>query len=217
MRLQLASTNPGKIAELRQILIPSGVELIELGSEATTQEIETGSTFTENALLKAHYYHRITGLPTIADDSGLEVDALDGGPGVYSARYGGPAASDVDRVNKLLEALKDVPPNLRGARFVCIAAIVWDGAERTFSGEANGRVLYAPRGNDGFGYDPIFFFEPLGRTFAELTASEKVEVSHRGLAFRKLCNWLSEDPLLDTSKPGDKIGNPTGDSLVCSQ
>jgi len=217
MRILLATTNHGKIVELKRILGHAGVEVVELGDLATIKEIETGSTFTENALLKARYYLVASGLPTIADDSGLEVDALGGAPGVYSARYGTAGASDADRVNKLTEALKGVPLERRGARFVCVAAIAWDGGERTFTGEAHGRILDEPRGRDGFGYDPVFFYEPLARTFAELTAIEKAEVSHRGIAFRRLVSWLREGAALDTSRPGDRIENPTGDSFACSQ
>lgn len=217
MGLQLVSTNLGKIAELKHILGLAGVELVELGNLAPTEDIETGSTFTENALLKARHYQRASGLPTIADDSGLEVDALGGAPGIYSARYGGTTASDSDRINSLLEALRAVPAEERGARFVCVAAIVWDGGERTFTGAVNGTILDEASGHDGFGYDPIFFYEPLGRTFAQLTAIEKAEVSHRGRAFRQLAAWLREVPALDSSKPGDRIDDPTGDSFACSQ
>lgn len=192
MRILFASTNHGKIVELRQILGLSGVEVAELGDLATTEQIETGSTFRENALLKARYYRNASGLPTMADDSGLEVEALGGAPGLHSARYGGAAASDADRINKLLDEMKDVQPEQRSARFVCVAAIAWDGGEQTFSGEAHGRILAEPRGREGFGYDPVFFYSPLGRTFAELTATEKAEVSHRGKAFRQLADWLRQ-------------------------
>lgn len=217
MRILLASTNRGKIVELRQILNQTGVEVIGLEDLATTEEIETGSTFTENALLKARYYRKAYGLPTMADDSGLEVDALGGAPGVYSARYAGVSASDAVRVDKLIEELKDVPSDRRGARFVCVAALAWNGGEQTFTGAAYGTILTKPRGRDGFGYDPVFFYGPLERTFAELTATEKAEVSHRGRAFRQLADWLREAPALDTLRPSDKIENPTGDSFACSQ
>jgi XTP/dITP diphosphohydrolase len=154
---------------------------------------------------------------TMADDSGLEVEALNGAPGVYSARYGGGGASDEDRIQKLLDALRDVSDDRRGARFVCVAAVAWEGGEQTFSSEVQGRILNEPSGRDGFGYDPVFFYEPLGRTFAEMTATEKAEVSHRGLAFRQMAQWLREAAALDTSKPSDRIDDPTGDSFVCSQ
>ncbi|HEY7544192.1 MAG TPA: RdgB/HAM1 family non-canonical purine NTP pyrophosphatase [Blastocatellia bacterium] len=191
MQLLLATTNEGKIQELRQLLSDSGLEVVGLGDRAVEEEIETGATFKENALLKAQYYHRMTSMPTIADDSGLEVDALDGAPGVYSARYGGP--TDADRTGKLLEEIRDVPEERRGARFVCAAAIAWDGGERVFEDEARGVLLYHPRGQGGFGYDPIFFYPPLGKTFAELTREEKERVSHRGRAFRRLVAWLSSN------------------------
>lgn len=193
MRLLLATTNQGKIKELRKILGDEGFELIGLGEWASEVE-ETGETFADNALLKARYYHQVSKLATIADDSGLEVEALDGAPGVYSARYAGTEASDLDRVHKLLEDMQDVPTKKRGARFVCVAAIVWSGGERVFTGEACGTLLKELRGEDGFGYDPIFYYAPLGKTFAELTNEEKALVSHRGLAFRQLAQWLKESP-----------------------
>jgi XTP/dITP diphosphohydrolase len=192
MRLLLATTNVGKIRELKRMLAGEGFELENLGDLETQQELETGSTFAENALLKARYYHQVSGLPTISDDSGLAVDVLEGAPGVYSARYAGADATDFDRTVKLLEAIKDVPDEERGAEFVCVAAIVWQGGERTFTGTARGSLLRELRGEGGFGYDPIFFYEPLQKTFAELTNEEKLNVSHRGRAFRQLSDWLKE-------------------------
>ena len=186
MRILLATTNEGKIIELQRILGEQGIDLVGLDATASTEEIETGATFAENALLKARHYYQASGLPTIADDSGLEVEALGGAPGVRSARWAGPAASDAERIVKLLDELKEVPPGNRAARFVCAAAIVWDSGERVFEDEARGIILDAPRGSNGFGYDPIFYYEPLGKTFAELTGSEKAEVSHRGRAFGQL-------------------------------
>jgi XTP/dITP diphosphohydrolase len=193
MRLLLATTNRGKIRELRRILGEEGIELIGLGEWATEVE-ETGETFAENALLKARYFHEVSGLPTIADDSGLAVDALNGAPGVYSARYAGPGASDLDRIHKLLDEIKDVPAEHRGARFVCVAAIVWNGGERTFAAEAEGRLLKEATGEGGFGYDPIFYYEPMQKSFAELSEAEKAAVSHRGQAFRQLVQWLKQSP-----------------------
>jgi XTP/dITP diphosphohydrolase len=193
MKLLLATTNQGKIRELRKILGDEGIELIGLGDWATEVE-ETGETFAENALLKARYYHEVSGLPTIADDSGLAVEALNGAPGVYSARYAGANTSDLDRVLKLLEEIKDVPTEQRGARFVCVAAIVWNGGERVFEAEASGHLVGEVRGTGGFGYDPIFYYEPLEKTFAELTNEEKASVSHRGRAFRQLVQWLKQSP-----------------------
>ena len=205
MRILLATTNQGKVAELKQIMGEKGIELIALSDSESTEPIETGTTFSENALLKANHYHRITALPTIADDSGLEVEALGGAPGVHSARYAGPGADDSARVSKLLEELKDVPTHRRGARFVCAAAIVWEGGQKVVLDEARGVILQSPLGNNGFGYDPVFFYEPLSRTFAELAPSEKAEVSHRGRAFRQLAAWLSESGVLDTPSSADRI------------
>lgn len=189
MKLLLATTNEGKIRELRKILGDKEFELIGLGDWATDVE-ETGATFAENALLKARFFHRVSKLPTVADDSGLEVDALSGAPGIYSARYAGAGASDLDRINKLLGELQRVPDERRGAQFVCVAAFVWDGGARTFTGVSRGRLLAARRGAGGFGYDPIFYHEPSQKTFAEMTGEEKAAVSHRGLAFRQLAAFL---------------------------
>jgi XTP/dITP diphosphohydrolase len=212
MRILVATANKGKIIELKQILGEQRFEMVGLEGLEATEEIETGSTFAENALLKAHYYHRLTGLPTIADDSGLEVDALGGAPGIYSARYGGPGAKDADRTAKLLGEIKDVPPESRSARFVCAAAFVCGGLEQVFVESVRGLLLTAPRGSGGFGYDPIFFYEPLGKTFAELTLDEKIDVGHRGLAFRRLARWLNESRVLDTVESGDKIIDPTAET-----
>ena len=205
MRILLATTNRGKLDELRQIISGLGFEVIGLSDCESTEELEIAPTFAENALLKARCYHRLHGLPTIADDSGLEVDALGGAPGVHSARYAGPNSSDADRIAKLLADLKDVPLERRHARFICAAAMVWDGGEKVFQSDAAGVILASPRGQNGFGYDPVFFSEALGRTFAELTRSEKAEVSHRGRAFRNLGRWLNESRVLDTQKSGDRI------------
>lgn len=212
MRILVATANKGKIIELKQILGEQRFEMVGLDGLAATEEIETGSTFAENALLKARYYHRLTGLPTIADDSGLEVEALGGAPGIYSARYGGPGAKDGDRTAKLLGEIKDVPPESRGAKFVCAAAFVCEGREQVFVESVRGSLLAALRGSGGFGYDPIFFYEPLGKTFAELRLDEKIDVGHRGLAFRRLARWLNESRVLDTVESGDKIIDPIAET-----
>jgi XTP/dITP diphosphohydrolase len=193
MRLLLATTNRGKIKELRQILGDEGIELTGLGDWAAEVE-ETGETFAANALLKARYFHEVSGLPTIADDSGIAVEALNGAPGIYSARYAGLEANDLDRIHKLLDEMRDVPAERRGARFVCAAAIVWKGGERVFEAEACGHLLKELRGEGGFGYDPIFYYEPLQKSFAELSDAEKAAVSHRGQAFRQLVQWLKQSP-----------------------
>ena len=206
MRILLATTNRGKIAEVKLIL-GEQMELIDLSDVESTGEIETGLTFAENALLKARHYHQISKIPTIADDSGLEVEALNGAPGIYSARYAGPGQDDKGRIGKLLEDLKGLTPERRRARFTCAAAIVWDGGERIFESDVKGSILESARGTNGFGYDPVFFYEPLRKTFAELTPSEKTEVSHRGHAFRRLAAWLVDARLLDTPRSGDRIGS----------
>ena len=197
MRVLLATTNKGKILELKRILGEQGIEVAGLNDLATTEEIETGSTFAENALLKARAFHKNSGMPTIADDSGLEVEALGGAPGIASARYGRAGATDAERTARLLAALKDVPSENRVAQFVCAAAIVWKGGEQVFTEKAEGVVLQEPRGHNGFGYDPVFYYEPLGKTFAELTPAEKSRVSHRGRAFSRLAEWLNNSGLLE--------------------
>ncbi|MGH9764900.1 MAG: RdgB/HAM1 family non-canonical purine NTP pyrophosphatase [Blastocatellia bacterium] len=196
MELLIASTNKGKVEELREILEIEGLEVMGLDRlPAMTVPEETGSTFEENALLKAHYYRKLTGMITIADDSGLEVDALGGAPGVMSARYAGFEATDNDRVRKLLGELDGVAGQRRSARFICAAALVWQGGEKVFRGEANGQITIDKRGAGGFGFDPVFLYGPLGRTFAELSRSEKSSVSHRGIAFRNLAKWIKEKGL----------------------
>jgi XTP/dITP diphosphohydrolase len=222
----LATTNTGKLRELKRILGDAGLDIVGLDvmgldqlqspEETETLDIETGSTFAENALLKARYYHARTGLPTIADDSGLEVDALSGAPGIYSARYAGPEATDHDRVEKVLGELKGVEAARRGARFVCAAAIRWNAGERVFVDEARGRLLTEPRGEGGFGYDPIFYYEPHGKTFAELTEEEKATAGHRGRAFHHLTQWLKESGLLDSLSSSDRIKNPAEDHSASS-
>jgi XTP/dITP diphosphohydrolase len=205
MRVLLASTNEGKISELREIMGKEGIEILGLSESSSTEEIEIGSTFAENALLKARHYHRCEGLATIADDSGLEVDVLAGMPGIYSARYAGVAATDADRIVKLLNEMKTVESERRGARFVCAAAVVWDGGEKVFQDEVQGVILKEARGTGGFGYDPVFFYEPLQKTFAELAPPQKAEVSHRGRAFRRLAAWLTESGVLDSLRSNDRI------------
>ena len=217
MKLLLATTNRGKISELKGILGEQRIELVGLDAADSTEGIETGATFVENALLKARHYHERTGLPTIADDSGLEVFALGGRPGVASARYAGPDASDADRIKKLLGELNGASDEQRAARFVCAAALVWDGGEQVFEDEARGHILREPRGAGGFGYDPVFLYEPLGRTFAELSESEKAEISHRGRAFRRLAAWLKAARVLDSPGSGARIKFPTGESSASSR
>ena len=164
------------------------VSLADVGIDVDVEE--TGSTFEANAVLKARSYCALSGLPTLADDSGLEVEALGGEPGVYSARYAGEGATDEQRIALLYERLAGVPPHEWAARFRCVIAIVRPGTcasdVQLFEGVCNGRIVSPPRGNDGFGYDPAFLFPDLGKTMAELSPAEKNLLSHRGMAARKV-------------------------------
>ena len=200
-RLVAATTNRGKIAEIAEALAAMGIEVVGLdaldraGSGIDPVE-ETGSTFEENARIKAESYSRLTDLLVIADDSGLEVDALDGQPGVHSARYGGPTLDDDARNRLLLDALAEVPDARRTARFRCVIAAARAGNTRgIFEGAVEGKILREPRGSQGFGYDPVFFHEGIGKAFAELTRAEKTRLSHRGQALRAIATALREESL----------------------
>lgn len=185
MKIFIATKNPHKLEELKRILVPMGFEAIgEDELEKPLPEVEeTGTTYEENALLKAHSGLAATGLITVADDSGLSVDALDGAPGLYSARYSGLTATFSSNNEKLLAALEKVPRDKRGATFVSVVACVFpDGREFTVRGECRGFVSEAPHGNSGFGYDPLFICE--AGCYAEMTPEEKDRVSHRGRALR---------------------------------
>jgi XTP/dITP diphosphohydrolase len=195
-RLLLATRNPGKLAELQRLLesaVP-GVAVVGLRDVPGYPEApETGATFAENALLKAREAVRFTGLPAVADDSGLAVDALNGMPGVLSARWSGRHGDDPANTALLLGQLADVPDERRGGAFVCAAAIVTpDGAERVLERSWRGQVVREPRGTNGFGYDPVFLPDGLERTAAELTAAEKDARSHRGQAFAALVPLVAE-------------------------
>jgi len=182
----IATHNRNKLKELRRILAPLNIDV----TTAPLDEVEeTGTTFAENAFLKAEAACRQTGLPAVADDSGLMVDALNGEPGVYSARYAGEDASDLDRIHKLLENLKDVPQEKRTAKFVSAVCCVYPNGERIdVQGECPGTIAFAPQGNGGFGYDPIFLVGE--KSFGELSAEEKDSISHRGRALAKLAAKL---------------------------
>lgn len=186
-RLLLATNNAGKVREYRDILGDLPLTLTtpaDLGLDLSVEE--TGQTYTENALLKAKAYAKASGLLTLADDSGLEVDALDGAPGIRSARYDGRGGGDADRYRLLLDQLDGVPGRERGARFRCVIAIATpDGKCFTSEGVCPGVIGTAPRGASGFGYDPVFVLPELGRTMAELSGEEKNRLSHRGRAGRK--------------------------------
>ena len=181
MKLVLASKNQKKLVEMRDILSHMGVEVClqsDVGVDVDVEE--TGTTFEENSLLKARAVMEASGLPAIADDSGLCVDALGGAPGVYSARYGGPGLDDVGRYRLLLENMKGQP---RGAKFVSVITCCFpNGDVLTARGECPGTIAFAPMGEGGFGYDPVFFIPSLKKTFAQLTAEEKNAISHRGKA-----------------------------------
>jgi XTP/dITP diphosphohydrolase len=197
LRLVVATTNPHKLREIRGIL--NGTRVTVDGLEAfppLAEPEETGATFAENARQKAVYYSTALGLVVAAEDSGLEIDGLGGEPGVQSARYGGPAADTYPKKFALLyEGLRRTGSLGSPARFVCALAVA-DGTDILYEarGTIEGRVNDVPRGSRGFGYDPIFFYPPLGRTLAELDEDEKASVSHRGQAFRQLRDHLSSRP-----------------------
>jgi XTP/dITP diphosphohydrolase len=201
----VATHSAHKLAELRELLHLERGELVSLGDLGIDDDpAETGETFETNARIKARFGARRTGLPTIADDSGLEVNALDGGPGVRTRRYAGPSATDAANNAKLLAALDGLPPERRGARYVCVLALAVPGPAagprdavpiRTVRGTTRGRISTEPRGDGGFGYDPIFEPEaepPGGMTFGQWSAAEKNAISHRGRAARRMAPILRE-------------------------
>ena len=187
MKIVLATHNYDKEIELQHSLQGLGVKICSLSEYPDIGEIEeTGTTLLENSLLKAHTVYDRTGLPAIADDTGLEIDALDGAPGVYSARFSGADATYEDNVNKLLSVMEDVSDDMRSARFRTVISFVDEVQELWTEGFIEGRITRDPRGNMGFGYDPIFYIPRLEKTFAELSTAEKNKISHRGLALQKL-------------------------------
>ena len=191
--LVLATRNAGKLRELSELMAGALFRLVSLDDVGVEQEVEeTGDTFEANASLKATIYARLTGLPTLADDSGLEVDALGGEPGVRSSRYAGEEATDADRVAFLLEKLQNNED--KGpwpARFRCVIAIAWGAEDLEFhAGECEGLIIDEPRGSSGFGYDPVFLLPDLGMTMAELSPDEKNRVSHRSRAAKKAVDAL---------------------------
>lgn len=190
--LLVATTNPGKLREIRALLSDAPVELIALSDLPPIEEPEeTGATFEENARLKARYYAARSGLWTVAEDSGLAIDALGGEPGVVSARFLRPDASYADRFAEIYRRLGEQPDQPRTARFVAALACVEDG-ELVYetTGVVEGEIAPEPRGSGGFGYDPIFLYPPYGRTLAEVGEPQKIAVAHRGVAFRKFSRWL---------------------------
>jgi XTP/dITP diphosphohydrolase len=203
-RILVATSNPGKLRDFAGAAAPLGITIATIPHfDSLPQVIEDGSTFEDNARKKAESYSRaVPGEVVLADDSGLEIDALGGAPGVHSARYAAPdlqnkephqaEANTDDEANnqRVLRELKDIPSDKRAARFVCVLAAARDGRTlHTVRGSAEGLILDAPRGKNGFGYDPLFYFPQIEKTFAELTAEEKAQHSHRGAAFRLLLSW----------------------------
>ena len=195
-RLLVATFNPGKARELVRLLAPLGIEALGLADLGIREPYEeTAGTYEENARGKSEHYAALSRLPALADDSGLEVDALGGRPGPLSARYGGPELDDVGRCRLLLRELEGVPDDRRTARYVAVAALARPGAApgratRLFRATCEGRIAIEARGARGFGYDPIFFFPPFGATFGETPDAEKDRVSHRGQALAQVASFL---------------------------
>jgi len=197
-KLLVASGNRGKVREIRIRLRSLGFQVI--GPDELPEPVpvcaEQGTSFCENARAKAAHWHRFSGLATLADDSGLEVEALDGAPGIRSARFAGENATDGDNIDLLLKKLAGLEEDKRGARFVCCLALcTGEGSIKTFTGSCSGRILTGPAGEGGFGYDPVFFYPPLNRSFAQVSTAEKNRVSHRARALEKLCLYLSKSGL----------------------
>ncbi len=188
MEIIVATKNRGKVREIRKALKGLGLKIYSLNDFSDVPEIEEdGESFTENALKKARFYSKHFGKLTIADDSGLEVDALEGLPGIYSARYSGEGASDRENNQKLLREMEAIRISKRGARFKCVMAMVFhDGREAVAEGSCRGRIGFREMGKKGFGYDPLFLLPQYGKTMAQLTLKEKNRVSHRGKALKKL-------------------------------
>lgn len=210
--LVVATRNRGKSAEIRKFLADFPIEVKDLNDFGPIPEVdEDGQTFEENAYKKASFTAKVLGLPTLADDSGLEVQALGGKPGVYSARYAGPNATDSENNSRLLQDLAGQQD--RAARFCCVLSLaVPAGPALTYEATCDGTILEAPRGDNGFGYDPLFYYQPRGKTFAEMTMEEKAEVSHRGKALQELHNefekvliWLERRQEEERLQRGDHI------------
>lgn len=193
-KIVLASNNKGKVRELSEMLSSLDIEVLPQAAFNIDDADETGLTFVENAIIKARHASAIAGLPAIADDSGLEVDALKGAPGIYSARYSGADASDEKNLLKLLEALKDVPEEQRTARFQCLLVYMRHAEDPTpviCQGTWEGRITFKPQGENGFGYDPVFYVPEYHCTSAQLSPDQKNKLSHRGIALTALVKKLS--------------------------
>jgi len=190
----LASGNPGKLREFAALLADLDVNVVLQSEYDVSAAEETGFTFVENALIKARHAARVSGLPALADDSGIAVDALAGAPGIYSARYAGANASDLDNLNKLIEAVRHLPEPERVARYHCVIVFLQHAGDPMpviASGTWEGRLIDEPRGDGGFGYDPVFYLDSYQCTAAELEPADKNRLSHRGQALRGLLNQLS--------------------------
>lgn len=192
--IYILSKNQGKIKEINAILSPYSLTIRSLFQDYSVEEVnETGSSYAENALLKAHHGFKMSGNICIGEDSGLEIDALDGAPGLFSARFGGETLDSKEKNKQILKLLKEVPQEKRSACFVCVAALVWQKGEKIFEGRCHGFISQEIRGNSGFGYDPIFILPPYQKTFAELGEKIKNRFSHRAIAFRRMAEFLLTD------------------------
>lgn len=188
------SQNAGKLQEVRAILAPFAIDVRSIHDFYALSPIEeTGASYAENALLKARRGFELTGEICLGEDSGLEIDALGGAPGIRSARFGGSHLSFPDKMSAILKQLEGIPPEGRSARFVCVVAVVFPGGEKLFEGVCEGWIALEPKGQEGFGYDPIFVFPPFGKTFAQLGPAVKNRYSHRAQAFRKCAEFLTRE------------------------
>ncbi len=201
MQIVLATHNRGKMKEMSSILAHLSVKLLTLDDFPQIGEIpETGETLKENAFIKAETVHQKTGLPALADDTGLEVDALDGAPGVHSSRYDGETATFEDNCRKMMQEMDGIPAEERTARFHTVIAFVSDSGNEWTEGMVEGRILEKKQGDGGFGYDPLFYYPPLKKTFAELNSEQKNNISHRGKALRNFCQILEKRILTNNSQ-----------------
>jgi len=201
LQIVLATHNRGKMKEMSSILAHLPVNLLTLDDFPQIGEIpETGETLKENAFIKAETVHQKTGLPALADDTGLEVDALDGAPGVHSSRYDGETATFEDNCRKMMQEMDGIPTEERTARFHTVIAFVSDSGNEWTEGMVEGRILEKKQGDGGFGYDPLFYYPPLKKTFAELNSEQKNNISHRGKALRNFCQILEKRILTNNSQ-----------------
>ncbi len=191
MKILLATKNPGKIREMNRLFKNTGIDFMGLNKLKEVPDVlEDGRTYHENAFKKAITFYNLASMPTLAEDSGIEVDLLNGAPGIFSARFAGENATDRENTEKLLELLRGAPEEKRTARFVSVLCLIVNGTPYFFEGEVRGRIIEQPRGESGFGYDPVFVPEGYDRTFAELGDDVKNRISHRAAAIEKLKDFL---------------------------